>query len=97
MNEWLFKLFVKNRDHTEDQAVRGRYGTVGSLTGIVVNLLLSAMKFLVGTITGSVAVTADDDDVEDIYEISDRTADGREMDSLKDDIKEIVRNATTLR
>ncbi len=59
MNEWLFKLFVKNREHTEDQAVRGRYGTVGSLTGIVVNLLLSAMKFLVGSITGSVAVTAD--------------------------------------
>ena len=45
----------------------------------------------------TVAVTADDDDVEDIYEISDRTAAGREMDSLKDDINEIVRNATTLR
>ena len=29
MNEWLFKLFVKDREHTEDQAVRGRYGTVG--------------------------------------------------------------------
>ena len=29
MNEWLFKLFVKNREHTEDQAVRGRYGSVG--------------------------------------------------------------------
>jgi YhcN/YlaJ family sporulation lipoprotein len=45
----------------------------------------------------TVAVTADADDVEDIYEISDRTLAGREMDTLKDDINEIVRNATTLR
>lgn len=45
----------------------------------------------------TVAVTADEDDVEDIYELSERTLAGREMDTLKDDINEIVRNATTLR
>lgn len=45
----------------------------------------------------TVAVTADEDDVEDIYEIADRTLAGREMDTLKEDISEIVRNATTLR
>ena len=45
----------------------------------------------------TVAVTADADDVEDVYEISERTTLGREMDTLKDDIQEIVRNATTLR
>ena len=45
----------------------------------------------------TVAVTADGDDVEEIYELSDRTLAGREMDTLKDDINEIVRNATTLR
>lgn len=45
----------------------------------------------------TVAVTADGDDVEEIYEISERTTLGREMDTLKDDIQEIVRNATTLR
>lgn len=45
----------------------------------------------------TVAVTADEDDVEEIYEISDRTLAGREMDTLKDDVNEIVRNATTLR
>ena len=44
----------------------------------------------------TVAVTADEDDVEDVYEISDRTLAGREMDTLKEDINEIVRNATTL-
>ena len=45
----------------------------------------------------TVAVTADQDDVEDVYEISERSGLGREMDTLKDDINEIVRNATTLR
>ena len=45
----------------------------------------------------TVAVTADEDDVEDIYEISERSMLGREMDTLKEDIQEIVRNATTLR
>lgn len=45
----------------------------------------------------TVAVTADDDDVEDVYELSNRTAAGRGVDTLKDDINEIVRNATTLR
>jgi len=45
----------------------------------------------------TVAVTADADDVEDIYEISEKTMLGRELDSLKEDIQEIVRNATTLR
>lgn len=45
----------------------------------------------------TVAVTAEEDDVEDIYEISDRTLAGREMDTLREDISEIVRNATTLR
>ena len=45
----------------------------------------------------TVAVTAEEDDVEDIYEIADRTKLGREMDTLREDISEIVRNATTLR
>lgn len=45
----------------------------------------------------TVAVTADGDDVEDVYEISERSQLGKDLDTLKDDISEIVRNATTLR
>ena len=59
MTKWLIHRFIKDSEHTEDQAVRGRYGTLGSCVGIAVNLLLSAAKFLLGTLTGSVAVTAD--------------------------------------
>ena len=45
----------------------------------------------------TVAVTSEADDVEDIYEISERTLMGEELDALKEDVNEIVRNATTLR
>lgn len=45
----------------------------------------------------TVAVTADEQDVSAVYDISERTLAGREMDTLKEDINEIVRNATTLR
>lgn len=45
----------------------------------------------------TVAVTADDDDVEDIFDIAEDLLAGANADEIKDDINEIVRNATTLR
>lgn len=45
----------------------------------------------------TVAVTADDDDVDDVFEISDRLRGGEPAESLGTKIEEIVRNATTLR
>ena len=45
----------------------------------------------------TVAVTASEDDVNSIFDLSERTQLGRDMDTLKEDIEEIVRNATTLR
>lgn len=45
----------------------------------------------------TVAVTAEDDDVEDVYEISDKLRNGNPAETLENDINEIVRNATTLR
>ena len=45
----------------------------------------------------TVAVTAAAEDVGEIYELSERSSLGRDLDTLKEDIEEIVRNATTLR
>ena len=45
----------------------------------------------------TVAVTADSGDVGSIYDISERSTLGKDLDTLKEDIEEIVRNATTLR
>lgn len=59
MTDFLLKLFVKNRENTEDPGVRGAYGRLAGLTGIVCNLLLFAGKLIVGLLSGSVSISAD--------------------------------------
>lgn len=55
----LVKTFVKDPDNVHDPAVRQRYGALSGGVGIFLNLLLFAGKLLAGTLTGSIAVTAD--------------------------------------
>lgn len=59
MTAWLIRRFVKDYENTENGEVRAAYGTLGSCVGILVNLLLSAGKFLIGLLSGSVAILAD--------------------------------------
>ena len=59
MTAWLIRRFIKNPENTGDQQVRQAYGTLGSITGMALNLFLSLIKILMGFLTGSVAVTAD--------------------------------------
>ena len=61
MTDLLLRLFVKHASDTSDPAVRAGYGRLAGVTGIVCNLLLFALKLLAGTISGSVSITADDD------------------------------------
>ena len=51
--EILKSTFPKNKD------LRERYGTISSIVGIIVNVLLATMKILVGVFSGSIAITAD--------------------------------------
>ena len=53
MTELLSRIFIKNRDRVQDPRVRSAYGTLVSITGIVLNLILFVSKFLVGTLFGS--------------------------------------------
>jgi len=39
--------------------VRGKYGMLSGICGIIINIILAMLKFLVGAITNSVAITAD--------------------------------------
>ncbi len=55
----LAKLLIKDRHNTDSPEVRSRYGVLCGGVGIFLNLLLFALKLFVGTLTGSVAVTAD--------------------------------------
>lgn len=59
MTAWLVKRFVRNHTQTQDPDVRAAYGTLASVTGVLVNLLLSAGKFLMGLLSGSLAIMAD--------------------------------------
>lgn len=59
MTELLLKLFVKNHNDTKDPEVREKYGLLGSIIGIIVNILLSAGKYFIGVISKSVSITAD--------------------------------------
>lgn len=45
----------------------------------------------------TVAVTSEEEDVNDVFEISDKIRGGQSADDLAEDINRIVRNATTLR
>ena len=59
MTKLLIKLFIKDSEKTDDPAVRSRYGTLSGIVGILCNILLTAAKFIVGSATGSIAITAD--------------------------------------
>lgn len=59
MTAWLIRRFVMAPEDVENPQVRVAYGTLASSVGIGVNLFLALMKFLLGLMTGSLAVTAD--------------------------------------
>ena len=59
MTKLLLKLFVRNHEHTDDPKVRTAIGTLSGWVGIACNLLLCLGKFLAGSVTGSVSITAD--------------------------------------
>lgn len=59
MTGFLVKLFVKNYEETGVPEVRASYGKLSGIVGIVCNVLLFAAKFILGTVTASVAITAD--------------------------------------
>ena len=55
----LTKLFVKNSEDVTHPAVRRAYGTLVSVTGILLNILLFALKLVAGTLSGSISIQAD--------------------------------------
>lgn len=59
MIDLLVRRFIQNADDTASPAVRQAYGRLSGLVGILLNLLLSAGKFLAGLLTGAISITAD--------------------------------------
>ena len=57
MTKLLIRLFAKG--DPKDPAVRAKIGKLSGFVGIIGNILLCALKLIVGTVSGSVSITAD--------------------------------------
>ncbi|MBU5306906.1 cation diffusion facilitator family transporter [Clostridioides mangenotii] len=55
----LVKSFIKDRDNTQDEYVRNKYGYLAGVVGILMNFLLFGFKLAIGILTSSIAVMAD--------------------------------------
>ena len=59
MIELLSRIFIKDRENTNSPSVRSAYGVLCGLTGIFFNVLLTVGKLIAGSMSGSIAITAD--------------------------------------
>ena len=59
MQRILVKLFIRDYENTSNLKVREAYGTLGSITGVIVNIILAIIKYAAGILSGSISVTAD--------------------------------------
>ena len=55
----LSKIFIKDANDFTSPAIRRAYGTLCSIVGIFLNVLMFAGKYIAGTIANSVSITAD--------------------------------------
>lgn len=55
----LAGLFIKNKEDVKNPQVRQKYGMLCGVVGILLNVLLFTGKFLAGTISKSISITAD--------------------------------------
>lgn len=59
MITFLSHIFIKDMEDVTNPKVRQSYGTLCGAVGILLNILLFAGKFIAGTISHSIAITAD--------------------------------------
>ena len=59
MTDFLVKLFIKNKEDTENEKVRAAYAGLAGLVGIALNVVLFLVKLIIGILTFSVSIIAD--------------------------------------
>ncbi len=59
MTNWLIKLFIKNPEDYQNREVRKQYGILGGVMGIVCNVLLFFIKYIMGSMANSIAILSD--------------------------------------
>ena len=55
----LAKFFIKDKDDYSNPVVRRAYGTLCSIVGIILNVLMFVGKYIAGVISNSISITAD--------------------------------------
>lgn len=53
------KIFIKDYQNVRDKKVREKHGLVASIGGVIVNIILFVVKFLIGVLVGSRAIISD--------------------------------------
>lgn len=59
ISKFLVSKFIKDSENIQNEQVRNKYGYLAGIVGIFSNLVLFIIKFIVGTLSSSIAVTAD--------------------------------------
>lgn len=59
MTKLLLRLFVPGYQQAQTPKVRSRVGKLSGIIGCIANIALFVLKFIVGTVSGSVSITAD--------------------------------------
>lgn len=59
MTELLCKIFIKDRNNIKNPDVRRAYGTLASIVGIILNLMIAIGKIIIGFLFGAISLQAD--------------------------------------
>ena len=59
MTNLLMKLFIKDYEKTSSPVVRRRFGVFSGILGIILNVILFAIKLTAGILTGAISILAD--------------------------------------
>lgn len=59
MTNFLVKTFIKNPEDINNPQVREKYGTLSSIVGIICNIMLFVLKYIMGTLAHSISVISD--------------------------------------
>jgi cation diffusion facilitator family transporter len=59
MTNFIIEKFIKDYENTNDMSVREAYGKLGSVIGIISNVVLCVSKMSIGFLFSSISITAD--------------------------------------
>lgn len=59
MTSFLVKTFIKNHDEVTNPEVRRKYGTLSSITGMICNVILFLLKYIMGSLSNSISIVSD--------------------------------------